>query len=929
MRPTHTSGFQSPLLDTETGPRNAAASAAWHALPATEALVALEAGPEGLTPQEAELRKARFGPNRLPEAPKRSAIFRFLLQFHNLLIYVLLGAAALAAVIGHIVDALVVLGVVVINAIIGFIQEGRAEQALDAIRSMIDPHASAIRGGRRCVIAAEDIVPGDLVLLEPGDRVPADLRLTRVRNLRIDEAALTGESVPVDKGLEPVAAAAPLGDRSSMVFSGTFIASGNGTGVAVATGAATELGRISTLVSTVETLTTPLLLRMSELARKLTLLILVGCASVFLFAIFVRGYPWPEAFMVVIGLAVSAIPEGLPAVMTITLAIGVQRMAARNAIIRRLPAVETLGSVSVICSDKTGTLTRNEMTVRTVVTALEQFDVSGVGYQPEGGFEADGSIVEPDAHPTLLEAAKAAILCNDAELRQAHGVWIVEGDPMEGALVSLGVKAGYGATLLRKQFPRTDEIPFDTQHQFMATLHHSHENGAFAYMKGAPERLLEMCDRQRGPSGDEPIDEDFWRSRTDAIAAQGQRMLAVAVKEMPTGQRDLSFADVEGGATMLGLLGLIDPPREETLAAVRDCRMAGIRVKMITGDHAATAEAIARQLELADDLKIITGQALDSLDDAALKEVARDVTVFARTSPEHKLRLVTALQADDQVTAMTGDGVNDAPALKRADVGIAMGRKGTEAAKEAAEVVLADDNFASIIAAVREGRTVYDNIKKVIEWTLPTNGGESSAIIAAIAFGITLPVTPIQILWINMVTAVTLGLTLAFEPTELGAMRRPPRSPREPLLSRRLLWRIGFVSLLFVTGAFGVFFYAVESGLSVELARTMVVNTIVVMEIFYLFSVRYIHGPSITWQGIFGTPAVLTGVALVVAAQFAFTYLPFMQAVFDTAPIAPLNGLLIIGVGIALLFLVELEKRVSAGLSARRTKRAAGSVARR
>ena len=564
------------------------ATAAWHALPATEALVALEAGPAGLTPQEAELRKARFGPNRLPQAAKRTAIVRLALQFHNLLIYVLLGAAALAAVIGHIVDAVVVLGVVVINAIIGFIQEGRAEQALDAIRSMIDPHASVIRGGRRCVIAAEDIVPGDLVLLEPGDRVAADLRLTRARNLRIDEAALTGESVPVDKGLEPVAAAAPLGDRSSMVFSGTFIASGNGTGVAVATGAATELGHISTLVSTVETLTTPLLLRMNELARKLTLLILVGCASVFLFAIFVRGYPWPEAFMVVIGLAVSAIPEGLPAVMTITLAIGVQRMAARNAIIRRLPAVETLGSVSVICSDKTGTLTRNEMTVRTVVTALEQFDVSGVGYQPEGGLEADGRIVEPDAHPTLLEAAKAAILCNDAELRQAHGAWIVEGDPMEGALVILGVKAGYDATLLRKQFPRTDEIPFDTQHQFMATLHHSHEDGAFAYVKGAPERILSMCASQRSPSGDEALDEGFWRSCTETVASQGQRVLALAVKAMPPGKRDLSFADTAGGFTMLALLGLIDPPREEARKAVEDCRLAGIEVKMITGDHAAT-----------------------------------------------------------------------------------------------------------------------------------------------------------------------------------------------------------------------------------------------------------------------------------------------------------------------------------------------------
>jgi len=623
----------------------------------SESFAVLRTGPEGLSFAEAAARRARVGPNRLPGAPKRSALVSFLLQFHDLLIYVLLAAAALAAAIGHTVDALVVLGVVLINAIIGFIQEGRAESALDAIRSMIDPHASVIREGRRGSIAAEDIVPGDLVLLEPGDRVPADLRLVRVRSLRLDEAALTGESVPVDKAPEPTAVEAPLGDRTSMAFSGTFVASGTGTGVSVATGTDSELGRISTLVGTVETLSTPLLRQMSELARTLTVLILVVSAAVFAFAVLARGYHWAEAFMVMIGLAVAAIPEGLPAVMTITLAIGVQRMAARNAIIRRLPAVETLGSVSVICSDKTGTLTRNEMTVRTVLTTEGQFDVSGVGYRPEGAFDLGGIPVEPAAHPTLLEAAKAALLCNDAELRHAGGTWTVHGDPMEGALVSLGVKAGYDTALLRKQLPRTDEIPFDTQHQFMATLHHSHEDGsAFAYIKGAPERVLLMCSRQRGRTGDEPVDRGFWQTKTDAIARRGQRMLAVAVKALSKGQRDLSFSDVESGATFIGLLGLIDPPREEVLAAIRECQAAGIRVKMITGDHAATAEAIARELKLADDPKTMTGQAIDLLDDRALREVARDVSAFARTSPAHKLRLVTALQADGAVTAMTGDG---------------------------------------------------------------------------------------------------------------------------------------------------------------------------------------------------------------------------------------------------------------------------------
>jgi magnesium-transporting ATPase (P-type) len=890
----------------------------WHARTPGEVLAALQTGLEGLTADEAKRRKARFGPNRLAAARPRSEILRFLAQFNNLLIYVLLAAAALAVLIGEMADAAVVLAVVLLNALIGYIQEGRAERALDAIRGMIDPRATVLRDGRRVAIPAEDIVPGDLVILEPGDRVPADLRLTRMRNLRVDEAALTGESVRVDKSIAPAAAEAPLGDRVSMAFSGTFVTSGTGTGVVVATGPASQLGRISILVGSVETLTTPLIRQMSDLARKLTILILAGSVALFAFAVLVRHYPWQEAFMLMIGLAVAAIPEGLPAVMTIALAIGGRRMAARNAIVRRLPAVETLGSVSVICSDKTGTLTRNEMTVRDVITTEGWFEVSGGGYCPEGAFELDGMLVDPAGHPTLGEAARAAILCNDAELANAGSVWVVQGDPMEGALVSLGVKAGHDAALVRKQIPRTDEIPFDTQHQFMATLHHSHEDGtAFAYIKGAPERLLTMCSRQRGLLGDEPLQSEFWRRETDAAAGLGRRMLAVAVKEMPKDQHDLKFADVEHGATLICLLGLIDPPRDEVLAAIRECQQAGIAVKMITGDHAATAEAIARELKLAADPKTLTGQAIDRLDDAALRVVAQDVTVFARTSPVHKLRLVKALQADGAVTAMTGDGVNDAPALKRADIGVAMGGKGTEAAKEAAELVLADDNFASIVAAVREGRTVYDNLRKVIEWTLPTNGGEASAIVVALVLGQTLPMTAIQILWINLVTAVTLGLALAFEPTEPGAMRRPPRSPREPLLTRRLLWRAGFVSLLFVAGVFGIFFYAAERGFSVALSRTMVVNTIVVMEAFYLFNVRYIHGSSLTWRGVLGTPAVLIALAVLVAAQLAFTYVPVMQELFGAEPIALADGALIVGIGVAVLVAVELEKRLLAALSQR------------
>jgi magnesium-transporting ATPase (P-type) len=886
---------------------------AWHAELAGEVLAALATGLEGLAPAEAHARKKQFGPNRLEAVRKRSEILRFLAQFNNLLIYVLLAAAALALAIGEMADAVVVLAVVLLNAVIGYVQEGRAERALDAIKKMIDPRAAVLRGGRRTAIAAEDIVPGDLVLIEPGDRVPADLRLVRARNLRIDEAALTGESVPVDKTTAPSALDAPLGDRTSMAFSGTFVARGTGMGVTVATGSASELGRISVLIGTVETLTTPLLRQMNALARKLTLIILAGSAAVFAFAVLVRGYPWQEAFMVMIGLAVAAIPEGLPAVMTITLAIGVQRMAARNAIVRRLPAVETLGSVSVICSDKTGTLTRNEMAVRNVLTREGRFAVSGSGYRPEGEIVFDGASVDPAGHPELAEAARAAILCNDADLRVTDGDWAVHGDPMEGALLSFGIKAGYESGRLRKELPRTDEIPFDTEHQFMATLHHSHEDGsAIAYIKGAPERILAMCSKERGASGDQPLARDLWHKRTEQEAREGRRMLALAAKALPKGRRDLNFSDVEGGATLIAVLGLIDPPREEAVAAIGECRQAGIGVKMITGDHAATAQAIAKELKLDPDPKTVTGQAIDLLDDRQLKEAARDAAVFARTSPLHKLRLVKALQADGAVTAMTGDGVNDAPALKRADIGVAMGGKGTEAAKEAAELVLADDNFASIVAAVREGRTVYDNIRKVIAWTLPTNGGEASAIVTALVLGMTLPLSAIQILWINLVTAVTLGLALAFEPTEPGAMRRPPRNPRETLLSPQLLWRVGFVSVLFVAGVFGIFFYAIERGYSVALARTMVVNTLVVMEIFYLFSVRYRHGSALTFQGVLGTPAVLISVGVAVAAQVAFTYIPAMQSVFGTEKVALADGGLIVAIGVALLLIVELEKRLVA-----------------
>jgi len=881
----------------------------WHARPADEVLRALATRHEGLGETEARERLARFGPNSLPGAKPRAPLARFAAQFNNLLILVLLAAGAISGGLGHWLDATVILGVVLVQATLGFVQEGKAERALSAIQGMLAPRASVLREGTRRSIAARDLVPGDLVILEPGDKVPADLRIVRAKGLRVQEAALTGESVPVDKAVEPVDAAAPLANRASMAYAGTLVAAGQGAGVAVATGGDTQLGNISRMVERAASLETPLLRQMNRFARWLTAVILTFAGLLFAFGVLVRDLAPGEMFMTVVALAVAAIPEGLPVILTVTLAIGVQRMAARHAIVRRLPAVETLGSVSIICTDKTGTLTRNEMTVGAVATAADLIAAGGVGYEPRGGFSIGGREVAAEEQPVLVEMARAAVLCNDAALRQRDGQWLVRGDPMEGALLVLGAKAGLDLDAVRKAFPRTDEIPFDAEHRFMATLHHDHAGAGYVYVKGAPERVLEMCARQRRANGDEPVAPAYWHARVEEMAARGQRVLAVAVKSTASEHRDLRFSDVDGGGmTLLGLLGLIDPPREEAVAAVAECRSAGIRVKMITGDHGATARAIARQLGLANSEDVLSGSDLDALGRAELAVRAAEVDVFARTSPEHKLRLVEALQAGGHVVAMTGDGVNDAPALKRAQVGIAMGRHGTEAAKEAAEVVLADDNFASIDAAVKEGRTVYDNLKKAIVFLLPINGGESSAIIVAILAGITLPITPLQILWVNMVSAIALGLSLAFEPPEADIMRRPPRPPREPLLSGFLLWRVAFVSALFTAGIFGMFVWTQAHGATLEEARTYAVNTLVVVEVCYLFSVRYLRSPSFTLVGVRGTRAVLAALGLVVALQLVFTYAPFMERLFDTRPVDFLHGAEIIAVGIALFAALEVEK---------------------
>jgi magnesium-transporting ATPase (P-type) len=889
----------------------ASVSGSWHAETVDTILESFETTPEGLSKEEADIRLDKHGPNQLPEPEVRGPLLRFLYQFHNVLIYVLIAASAITAILGHWIDSSVILGVVIINAVIGFIQEGKAEDALRAIRQMLSPNAMVIRNSRHITIPANNLVPGDIVLLQSGDKVPADLRLFRVKGLQVQESALTGESVAVEKSTDPVAQETVIGDRCCMAYSGTLVTHGQGTGVVVATGAHTEIGHISRLVSEVESVTTPLLRQMAQFGRWLTTAILVIAVATFAFGVVLRNYAIANMFLAAVSLAVAAIPEGLPAIMTITLAIGVQRMARRNAIIRKLPAVETLGAVTVICSDKTGTLTRNEMTVRTIATINDQFELDGTGYDPHGAISLAKKNILPEEYPHLQEVLRAAVLCNDASLELDNSKWLIQGDPMEGALLVAGLKAGLDIEVESKNYHRTDLIPFESEHRFMATLHHSHMGDAFIYLKGAPERVLDMCTHQITVGEDQPLNKHLWIARIEDMARQGQRVLAIAYKQVKNDQTELNFNDLKNDLTLLGLFGLIDPPREEAIASVQSCAMAGIRVKMITGDHGATARAIAQQLNLVNTDVVLAGQELELMSEDELRQQVNNVDIYARVDPEHKLLLVKLLQEQGSIVAMTGDGVNDAPALKRADVGTAMGHNGTEAAKEAAEMVLADDNFASITHAVEEGRTVYDNLKKAILFILPTNGGEALVILAAILLGFhQLPLTPVQILWVNMITAVTLALSLAFEPPEHKVMRRSPRHANEPMLTPHLIWRIVFVSIILMGGTFGLFLWEREQGVTIEHARTVAVNTLVMFEIFYLFNSRYITASVFNWDGLTGNRYVLIAIGVLIIFQLGFTYLTPMQSLFGTTAINLDIWIRILLVSSSVLFLVEIEKYV-------------------
>ncbi len=886
----------------------------WHHCSAEDLATYLESDTaKGLDAFEVKHRQARFGPNALTTRIRKNPLKQFLMQFHQPLVYILLAAGLVTAVLQEWVDSSVILAVVLVNAVIGFVQESRAEKAIESLRSMMRTEATVLRDAAKRKVSSDELVPGDIVLLQSGDKVPADLRLFSARELQIDESALTGESVPVAKVRETLPPDTILADRRNMAYAGTLVTYGQGQGIVVAIGDKTETGRISELISEAADMSTPLTKKIARFSHALLYVILVLAGLLFLVGV-LRGESAVAMFMVAVALAVSAIPEGLPAAVTITLAIGVKRMARSRAIIRRLPAVETLGSTTVICSDKTGTLTENQMTVQKIVTGDDAYLVTGTGYSPEGRIvREDQSDAAPDA--ALEECLRAGMLCNDSRMAAAEGRWAVEGDPTEGALIVAARKAGLEENREQASHPRIDVVPFESERQFMATLHaRGLDLPGVLYVKGAVERVLEHCAEAIGRDGAEgSLRREAVMKSAEDMAREGFRVLAFARKIVPSDRRKLSVED-HSGLTFLGLQGMIDPPRAEAIRAVAACRSAGIDVKMITGDHVLTATAVAEQLGLIDREKsdgrgrpALTGSALSGLSGAEMVEAAGRASIFARVAPEQKLRLVEALQADGHVVAMTGDGVNDAPALKQADIGVAMGVTGTDVAKEASDMILTDDNFATIEEAVEEGRRVFDNLTKFIVWTLPTNGGEGLVIMASIIAGVVLPILPVQILWINMTTAVLLGLMLAFEPKEADIMLRPPRDPRSPILTGELIGRIVLVSLLMLVGVFGLFFRMQSNGADVAEARTVAVNLFVMIELFYLFNCRSFTR-SIFRIGLFTNPWVIAGPAAMIALQLLFTYAPVMNRIFHSAPIGVEEWISIVLISAAIYLVVGMEK---------------------
>ncbi|TNC24823.1 cation-translocating P-type ATPase [Amycolatopsis alkalitolerans] len=868
--------------------QTADAPAGFHTLPAAAAAKRLDTDPAtGLTSAEARDRLDRYGPNTLKALPGPGVLSRLVSQVRDPLVYVLLAAGVVTAAFGGYLDAAVIAGVVALNAVIGYVQESRAQRALDALARMVRTEATVVRDGVAGRLPADDLVPGDVVELAAGDQVPADVRLVEVHLLEVDESALTGESVPAGKHLGELESGTAVADRTNMAYSGTMVTRGSARALVTETGTATQLGAVQRMVATAGTVATPLTRKLARFSKQLSIGIVVIAAVAFVVGV-ARGMGVAEMFTAAVALAVGAIPEGLPAAVSIVLAIGVVRMSRRRSVVRHLPAVETLGSTTVICTDKTGTLTLNRMTVTEVAA---------------GGRTVAATDLPEEADPALRECARAGILCSEADLSFVDGRWTGHGDPTETALVPVAELAGLDPGALRAQAPRVELLPFESERRLMATAH----AGGAAYAKGAVEEILARCDRELRADGSEgSLDVERAHRVQRTFAAQGLRVLAFA-----RFTRGASLPDEvdRGGWTLLGFQAMQDPPRPEAIRAIAACRSAGIAVKMITGDHADTARAIGKAVGLAEEPVVLTGAQLDNLDDDRLDEAAAATTVFARVSPGQKLRLVRAFQRAGQIVAMTGDGVNDAPALRRADIGVAMGLGGTDAARHAADMVLTGDDFAAIESAVEEGRGVFDNLRKFLAWTLPTNIGEGMVVLVAVVLGATLPIVPVQILWINMTTAVFLGLTMAFEPREPGIMTRPPRPPDRPLFTADLLRRVGLISLLLVVSAFIAYQWELNTGAPVAQARTVAINLFVSVQIGYLVSCRSLEHPVIrAWPR--GNRMFGLGIGITAGLQLLLTYLPGMNTIFHTAPIGGDAWLRILGATVLAFVLVELDKVV-------------------
>lgn len=884
-----------------------------HSHSGEQVLQALQSHEKGLDDATIQDRLRQYGSNSLPEAIPTPAWKRFLLQFHNVLIYVLLASALVSIALGHYVDSGVIFGVVIINAIVGFIQEGKAEAALRAIMSMTKTHCMVVRSGSLISIDSTQLVPGDVIMLQAGDRVPADMRLFYCKDLRCDESALTGESQPVGKRVEAVEASELLAERKCMVYMGTMVTYGIARGVVCSTGLKTEIGAISDLVKQTRLPQTPLQKQLKLFAQQLSIGILFVSVAAMLFGMLFRGYQLTEMFQAAIGIAVASIPEGLPAVVTIALAIGVQIMARSNALVRRLPSVEVLGSVDVICSDKTGTLTTNAMTARALVNSSARYDISGEGYKPEGAILNIESkqTVDLGHDRCLTQACLLALLCNDANVTSdkdnSLSDWELHGDPTEGALLVMGLKHGMNRASTETDWPRIDELPFETERRYMATLHHNGEGEKLLAVKGAPDRVMSYCQTQLGINGIETLEPHHWKKQLEELANRGMRVMALAQRYIATDWPALTHQHAQEGLTLVALVGISDPPRSEAITSIQLCHTAGIRVKMITGDSPNTAKAVGKELGLNAE-QVYTGADLDELSENDFQDAAERYDIFARTSPANKLQLVNALQQRNHVVAMTGDGVNDAPALRQADIGVAMGKKGTDAAKEASDIVLTDDNFSTIAIAVKEGRTVYDNIVKSILFILPTNLAEATVIIVAILYGTILPITPAQILWVNMVTAITLALALAFEPSEPNIMQRPPRHISQGLITGTLFTRMVLVGLCAAAIVFWLFTHFLHQGASLEMARTVAVNTLVIIEAIYLLNCRFLRETIFSKLIFKGALPVFFSIAAVLLIQILFTYLPLSQRLFGLESITLQHWLLILVISLPILLLVEIEK---------------------